>query len=368
MGSQMKKSADQPRAQWYWKSNSDSWSTNEQEEWTKYSDIESAIIEEAFNGTNKTKLADLDNYLINLNESIQISKSDPNRQRQIKRVPISRNETQGLREQRFFLPPGLSKTFNTDKGEGAYNFLSQWKKDKKLSNAEIVKQAAKGIITEGKQLDKHYESHYIARQLLAVRKKDRKEIYTCCIQLYTMECFLYKLINKALRENDTSKTSTLGPFCYILFRSWLTTEEKHTATLYRGVNIDDNQLTSYQEAIGQTRCWDGFTSTTKNHEKAQMFGNILFVIDATHNGGIDISALSDYDEEEVLLPPGTSFIINKVDPTEPHTLIYLQLLDLYGGGYGGPGGYGGRGDYGYRFYVLGGYFGPGGGGPDYDVL
>ncbi|CAF1272552.1 unnamed protein product [Didymodactylos carnosus] len=89
------KAADQPGAQWYWKSNSDPWSTNGKRKWTKYSDIESAIIEEAFNGQNETKLADLDNYTINLNDSIQISKSDPNKQRQIKRVLISGNESQG---------------------------------------------------------------------------------------------------------------------------------------------------------------------------------------------------------------------------------------------------------------------------------
>ncbi|CAF1298923.1 unnamed protein product [Didymodactylos carnosus] len=319
-------SADPPRAQWYWKSNSDSWSTNEKEEWTKYSDIESAIIEEAFNEKKTKKLADLDNYLINLNEYIQINKSDPNRQRQIKRVLITKNETQGLREQRFFLPPGLSKTFNTASRVDAYDFLSQWKKHMELSNAEIVEHAAKGIIIEGKQLDKHCESQYIARQLLAVREKDRQEIYRCCIKLYTMECFLYKLINKALRENDTRKITTLGPFCYILLRSWLNTKEKQTTTLYRGMNIDDNQLQSYQEATGQTRYWEGFTSTTKNHEKAQKFGNHLFIIDATRYGGIDISALSIYDEEEVLLPPGTKYKINKVDKNQPHTCIYLQLL------------------------------------------
>ncbi|CAF4049558.1 unnamed protein product [Didymodactylos carnosus] len=91
------------------------------------------------------------------------------------------------------------------------------------------------------------------------------------------------------------------------------------------MTIDDNQLTSYQEAIGKSRCWDGFTSTTKNHEKAQTFGNILFIIDANSNGGIDISALSDYDEEEVLLPPGTTFTIDKVHKTETNTLIYLRL-------------------------------------------
>ncbi|CAF4435804.1 unnamed protein product [Didymodactylos carnosus] len=137
------------------------------QEWTKYSDIESAIIEEAFNQKNKTKLAELNNYSINLNDSIQISKSDPNKQRQIKRVLTSRCESQGLREERFFLTPELSKTFNDDWGKEAYIFLSQWKKDKKLSDAEIVEQAANGIVIEGKQLGQHCESQYLARQIIA---------------------------------------------------------------------------------------------------------------------------------------------------------------------------------------------------------
>ncbi|CAF0965838.1 unnamed protein product [Didymodactylos carnosus] len=156
MASQAIKAADQPRFQWYWKSNSDPWSTNGKEEWTKYSDIESAIIEQAFIGKNKTKLVELDNYSINLNDSIQISKSDPNKQRPIKRVLISRNESQGLREERFFLPPTLSKTFSDDSGKDAYTFLSEWKNGNKPSDAEIVKQAANGIIIEGKQLGQHF--------------------------------------------------------------------------------------------------------------------------------------------------------------------------------------------------------------------
>ncbi|CAF1600046.1 unnamed protein product, partial [Didymodactylos carnosus] len=164
--SQAMKAADQPGAQWYWKSNSDPWSTNGKRKWTKYSDIESAIIEEAFNGQNETKLADLDNYTINLNDSIQISKSDPNKQRQIKRVLISGNESQGLRKERFCLPPALSKTFSDDCGKDAYNFLSQWKQDKKLSAAEIVNQAANGIVIEGNKIGQDCASQYLARQLI----------------------------------------------------------------------------------------------------------------------------------------------------------------------------------------------------------
>ncbi|CAF1123499.1 unnamed protein product, partial [Didymodactylos carnosus] len=155
MVSQAIEGVDQLRTQWYWKSNSDPWSTNENEEWTKYSDIESAIIEEVFNRNNKTKLAELDNYSINLNDSIQISKLDPNKQRQIKRVLTSRNESQDLREERFFFTPALSKTFSDGWGKEAYTFLTEWRKDKELSDAEIVEQAANGIIIEGKQLGKH---------------------------------------------------------------------------------------------------------------------------------------------------------------------------------------------------------------------
>ncbi|CAF1518772.1 unnamed protein product, partial [Didymodactylos carnosus] len=109
------KGADQPLAQSY----CDPWSTNLNEEQrlnaqTKYSDTESAIIEEAFKQNNKTKLAELDNYSVNLSDSIQISKSDPNKKRQINRVLTTTNESQGLRQETFFLTPEMSKMFTHD--------------------------------------------------------------------------------------------------------------------------------------------------------------------------------------------------------------------------------------------------------------
>ncbi|CAF1074100.1 unnamed protein product [Didymodactylos carnosus] len=325
MARQAVKGTDRPRAQWYWNSSYDPWSTSGKEEWTKYSDIQSEIIEEAFNGKSKTELAELDNYWINLKDSVQISKSDQNKQRPIQRVLIKRNENEGLREQRFFLPHPL-KPFNHNHRSNAYTFLSLWKKGKQLSNAEIVEQAAVGIILEGKQLDEHRESQWIAEKLTAVKNKNRQEIYNCCIMLYTMECFLYKLINKALRENDRSKEKTLGPFCYILFRSWFLDANNYRQQLYRGVNTDENMVKSYNEATGETRCWDSFTSTSKSRKKAESFGNTLFTIDATNNTGIDIAPSSRYpDEEEVLLPPGTVFQIIKVKPAPETGKTYIDL-------------------------------------------
>ncbi|CAF1387813.1 unnamed protein product [Didymodactylos carnosus] len=322
------KGTDLPRAQWYWKSSYDPWLTNGIEEWTKYSDIESEIIEEAFNGKSKTEPAELDNYWINVKNSIQISKSDQNKQRLIKRVLIKRNENEGLREERFFLPQPL-KPLSHDSGRDSDTFLSQWKKDKQLSDPEIVEQAALGIILEGKQLDKHRESQWLAEQLTAVKNQGRQEIYNCCIMLYTIECFLYKLINKALRENDQSKVNTLGPFCYILFRSWYTDHNQYRLQLYRGVNIDPNTVKSYDQATGETRCWDSFTSTSKSRKKAENFGNTLFITDATTKGGTDLLQRSKYpDEQEVLLPPGTTFTIIEVKPdpktTKNHTKIRLE--------------------------------------------
>ncbi|CAF1605791.1 unnamed protein product [Didymodactylos carnosus] len=331
MARQAVKGTDRPRAQWYWKSSYDPWSRNGKEEWIKYSDIESEIIEEAFNEKSKTELAELDNYWLNLKDSVQISKSDQNQQRPIKRVLIKKNENEGLREQRFFLPQPL-KPFNHDRGTDAYTFLSQWKRGKQLSDAEIVEQAALGIILEGKQLDEHRESQWIAEKLTAVKNQKREEIYNCCIMLYTMECFLYKLINKALRENDPSKVNTLGPFCYILFRSWYVDKNDYHKELYRGVNADENMVKSYDEATGEMRCWDSFTSTSKSRKKAESFGNTLFIIDATDHSGIDITLSSKYpDEEEVLLPPGTIFQIIKVksDPETGKTYIDLKLKSTH---------------------------------------
>ncbi|CAF1194959.1 unnamed protein product [Didymodactylos carnosus] len=56
MARQAVKGTDRLRAQWYWKSSYDPWSRSGKEEWTKYSDIESEIIEEAFNGKDEEEV------------------------------------------------------------------------------------------------------------------------------------------------------------------------------------------------------------------------------------------------------------------------------------------------------------------------
>ncbi|CAF5044028.1 unnamed protein product, partial [Rotaria sp. Silwood1] len=44
-----------------------------------------------------------------------------------------------------------------------------------------------------------------------------------------------------------------------------------------------------------------FTSTSRNREKAQQFGKVLFVIEIGESDGYDISLYSELDEEEHVL-------------------------------------------------------------------
>ncbi|CAF1153760.1 unnamed protein product, partial [Didymodactylos carnosus] len=337
---------DHLQAQWYWKSNFDPWSVNKKEEWRRYSDIQSDIIEEAFNQKTNKHLVELDNYWIDLTGSIQISKHDQNKRRQIKRMLINRNESQSLREERFLFPEPLKKPFNEDRLDGGYHgFIKEWetknktflffskKVNKKVSNSDKVEQAANGIIFEGNRLGEKCESQWIAKQLRTVKNQDIEEIRKCCINLYSKECFLYKLVNKTLRGNDATKVDTLAPFCYFLYDSWSNnSKNQYKQEVYRGANLDAEMIACYKEAIGTYKCWYGFSSTSKNREKAEHFGNALFVMDLTKTkaGGFDISSYSCYpNEDEVLLPAGTEFKIITVesDTENDKHRIYLTIIN-----------------------------------------
>ncbi|CAF1115778.1 unnamed protein product [Didymodactylos carnosus] len=258
---------------------------------------------------------------------------------------INRNENEYLREERFFLPQPLKKPFNEDRLDGGYHgFIKEWEKKKKtfllffkeenknVSNSDKVEQAANGIIFEGNRLGENCESQWIAKQLRMVKNETTKEIRKCCINLYTKECFLYKLVNTTLRENHKTKVDTLGPFCYFLFDSWSNDlENQYKLEVYRGASLDPEMIESYKDATGTYKCWYGFSSTSKNRHKAEQFGNALFVIDLTKTkgGGFDISSYSCYpDEEEVLRPAGAEFKIIEVqaDMEQNKHCIYLSVI------------------------------------------
>lgn len=204
-----------------------------------------------------------------------------------------------------------------------------------------MKEALRGILIESKQIDHEYEGQRIVEHYMPVTKESFTEICQACIRLYTMECFLYHLVNKTLRENDLSKVDTLGSFAYLLFQFYFSKEYEHlqySGYVYRSVYLSSSMIEEYEESIEKLRAWLGLTSTWKQKQIAQSFShsNVLFIIDIKSTSirlSRCIANLSMYpDEDEVLIRSGQHFIVNQVQAnldssSTDHikTLIYLTI-------------------------------------------
>ncbi|CAF3987147.1 unnamed protein product [Rotaria sp. Silwood2] len=324
--------------QWLWKSNSNPWQTNIEEQWEKYSDIEMTIIENGYQ--NKYSHVELDNFIIDFKHLVQINKADSTKQRPIKR--ISDINLQCSREERFTLPSHNSlntrrKSFGDEARWMSPKFIEEWiKRNPRITLTQRVEKAAQGILEEGRLLGKIVESQWLTEQLFEVKEKSWDEIALRCLFLYTRECFLYKLLNKALREEDLSKVDTLGPFCDFLWNSLssenLKSKYQFTGLVYRSASLELDEIDAYKNSIKKNpKEWLGFSSTSKNRALAEIYdGNTLFIINVpSQSQHLDISTISNFPvEEEVLLGASTSFQIEhvKYDETTRKHHIYLRIL------------------------------------------
>ncbi|CAF3432009.1 unnamed protein product, partial [Rotaria sp. Silwood2] len=205
----------------------------------------------------------------------------------------------------------------------------------------ILKAARDGILEEGRKIDQISQAILLAQQLenMMLHASDNDPFPLDngqqCFNLYSQETFLYKLINKALREQDQTKISTLGPFCFLL-NSYLfehVERSRHNVfrgSVYRGTNLSSEMIDLYRKDKGSYRKWLSFTSTSRNRVLAEIFGNALFIIDIRQNyykkycAEIDVAEASHFPiEEEVLLPAGVSFKIEDVkycEDTKKHII------------------------------------------------
>jgi len=343
----------QKHVEWFWKSDDDPFSNTESSEWNRYSDIENIIIEEAFTILKKP-IVILDDYHIDFEHRVQIANDDKSKQRPVKRVEMNREDVR-LREARFMPNPiaptssfhdlvGVRKIFiDTFMEQFHITIPKEWDNRK----YEILEKAMSGILYEGQLAGKESEAKWINQQLEKVKTKTKKEISECCVYLYSLESFLYKILNHTMRligdkdhENVwRSKLETLGPFAFLLFYhlSYETTARRVGATVYRGAQLSNEMIAEYQHAAQSNdarRSFQAFTSCSRNRAKAEQFGNVLFVIDRANRTSYrtlntDISYLSAYpDEEEVLIRPGRAFKIESVefDKTKNKHIIYLTSI------------------------------------------
>ncbi|CAF1293057.1 unnamed protein product, partial [Rotaria sordida] len=320
--------------EWMWQSNPNPFSKSEPATWGHYSDLENLIIERAFK--TKQPRAVLDSYYIDFESKLQISNIDDYKQRPIKRVVRNRDDKH-LREARFMdLPVSSGRSFGGEYG-WVSPFVIEVRRDLKLEPDDLpskkptlipilVEKAAQGIIEEGKGIGKKYEAEELANMLRENKNAGIEEVWKCCAYLYTLESFLYKTLNAAMRlvgdkEQEKvwrSKVRTLGPFCLLLWDDPFNTKLTIKKTLYRGATLTPEQIAKYEEMAKDKKAYGSFqayTSCTRNSEVAEFFsGNVLFVMEVLIAFIADLSPLSRYsDEEEELITPGVCFRVRSVE-------------------------------------------------------
>ena len=194
-------------------------------------------------------------------------------------------------------------------------------------------------------LGKQKEAEEMANILLEKKHKGMEEVWRCCAYLYSLESFLYKTLNAAMRlvgsRGDEqiwqSKVRTLGPFCLLLWDDPFNKKVKCDIKLYRGATLKPEHIDTYKEMAkneNQYGSFQGFSSCNRNRSKAEVFGNALFIMKVLFAFIADLSQLSKYqNEEEELVTPGVCFRVERVkfDRKKKKHLIYLELRQRFSG-------------------------------------
>jgi hypothetical protein len=323
------------RIEWLWQT------TAERAEWHRYSDVDSILIEEAFQA--KQDRVVLDTVQIDLVHHVQISNDDSNNQQS---VPVKREVTatgdKKLREDRFMLNPIHPNMPFCHASTDSIFLVAAKLQLRDTSSKNIVEAAAEGIAEEGKKAGRQREAQWMANELLKVKNCSEEEIWRCCARLYTMESFLYKKLNEAMRLVDDKtqqhvwqqQIPTLGPFAILLDKNTVCFERPagcFRGTVYRGANLSKDQIVKFKEVATSKnphRSFQGFTSCSRNRMKAESFGNTLFIITPPTYKIInnnDVSPYSAYDEEEQLLSPAYRFRVRNVEFNAKKNKYYIYL-------------------------------------------
>ena len=344
--------------QWYWNSAAN----GADEQWQKYSDIENEIIEDASNQKKLNVEIDGD-YIVSFEQQVHYRKDHSLEQHRIKRDTFDRDhKVDNIRAERYLLPVTFTNNISTVSSQeqeqdrdlaelrlygyfpATYSNLELSTKTKTI--ADIVEEAAQGIINEGTAHGKVHEARWLAKTLRDVQHSGANvcaqsfeiplDIGQTCVYLYTKESFWYKLINRTLSDPKTivrNQIKTLGPFCYLLDRFLVKQVTYNVDCLYCSLNLDDEQRKQFMKKWIK---FTSFTSTSTDREVAELFsGNTLCIIDLAVSSrkiehkarcGASVSVFSDFPEEkEFVLWPGAKFRFLKYeyDTVKNKHIIYL---------------------------------------------
>jgi tetratricopeptide (TPR) repeat protein len=187
-------------------------------------------------------------------------------------------------------------------------------------------------------------------ELNNVKKFERKYRTETPIWWYTLECFLYPMLNRALRLMDADIIIKMGFFIGDLHRQ---IEELHkdqfgghhshkSFTVYRGQGMSKGDFEQLTKSKGGLLSFNNFLSTSKDREVSLGFARralpnhdmvgVLFVMaidpskSTTPFASITDVSFFKKDEEEVLFAMHTVFRIGEITPMgENHRLVRVEL-------------------------------------------
>ncbi|CAF0800693.1 unnamed protein product [Didymodactylos carnosus] len=182
------------------------------------------------------------------------------------------------------------------------------------------------------------------KELKFIQEFNKTYKSTDCIRWYTKQCFLYKLINKALRTEDIKQLYTFRFFivdlCTSLAQQYRQIRDSSIVHLYRGVKVSNDESEMLKSSIDRLVSINGFLSTTRSRHLALNFATkptkrmdivpVLFEIevDRTQTTTVfaDISEWSDYpQEQEVLFDVGAVFEISNVKVNEEQHVWIIKM-------------------------------------------
>ncbi|CAF1336708.1 unnamed protein product [Adineta steineri] len=168
---------------------------------------------------------------------------------------------------------------------------------------------------------------------------------------YTYQCFLYSMLNQALRFMDVDIIVRMGFFINDLHRDiqrlhseqFVGEESDKTFTVYRGQCLSKEDFTEMTKTKGGLLSFNNFLSTSKDRDVSLLFApqaatnpdlvGILFVIsiNPTHSK-IPFACVSDishfHTEDEVLFSMHTVFRIGDIKPMDENNYLYEVNLTL----------------------------------------
>ncbi|CAF1626683.1 unnamed protein product [Didymodactylos carnosus] len=163
----------------------------------------------------------------------------------------------------------------------------------------------------------------------------------------THDCFLFRLLNRALQSGDIELTLLLSFFMNNLMDKINTTDfacvGELIVTVYRGENLASNELSLFKQRIGclvsnNTFLWTVFDRhmaliSSRAQEETLKSETVVFEIDITlkHNRQGFAAFLSEYgsygDAKDLLIAPGTVFRIDNIKQMDDVWYLKMTLYD-----------------------------------------